>query len=130
MNSKLLICILPLLISACSILPSSDPNSPNSKVPVGSTLVLKHRIVIPANRFDVLLARAKNIPDSILRDEKDTSCVLEMRNKHGSDRTIEPTEFRVTREKETTHYTLQQPIHVANGAESRLSLIINHHYLR
>lgn len=118
-NSKFSICVFSLVLAACTNIPVDDPNSPYSQIPVGSNLVLKRSIVVPADRFDALLDQADNPPAALTSDERETVCVLEMRSKQTNARTIDATEFRVTRVADDLYYTLHKPIQVAfNKAES------------
>ena len=113
MNTKFLICACSLVLAACTNIPVSDPNSPFSQIPVGSSLVLKHDIEVPADRFRAFLKQAENPPTGITEDERETVCILEMRNKQPSARTINPVEFRVTKATDDLYYTLRKPVQVA-----------------
>ena len=64
MSSKFITFATLLLLTACTHVPTDDENSPFSKVPIGSKLVLKHSITVPPNRHEAFLNHASNLPPS------------------------------------------------------------------
>jgi len=112
-NTKLFVCFLAVVLTACINIPTGDENSPFVPVPVGSSLVLKRSIVVPAERFDAYLQEADNAPAALNRDERDAGCILEMRNRQKSPRTIEPATFSITKVADGLYYTMRRVIQVA-----------------
>ena len=113
MSSKFITFATLLLLTACTHVPTDDENSPFSNMPIGSKLVLKRSITMPANRHEAFLNHPSNLPASLTSDEQDTVCSLVMHSKDSSQRTIEPAEFRVGWVAGGLDYTLHHPIQVA-----------------
>lgn len=104
--------IQALLLCACASGPH-PVDSPYSQIPVGSKLVLKRPLTVPADRVAVGLSSAGDPPAGVLPDQRDTSCELEMRRRAAAARTIGPDEFIVTKVRRDIEYVGLTPLQVA-----------------
>lgn len=95
---RLLLLLLPLFLSACAqqAVVSDDPDYPYNLPPVGSTLVLKKQVTVPAGEVRIFLQYGELFRKSDF-DRYEPSCSLELRKLADVPRTIEPDQFIVTR---------------------------------
>jgi hypothetical protein len=96
--------LLPFLLAACAYNPPYDENSPDTKVPVGSTLTLTQAITIPAGRRSVYIVRGKIVPFSAV-DIYDPYCQFRVRNIGAHDQIVHPGAFRVRHTKQWDEYS-------------------------
>jgi hypothetical protein len=113
MRPILLLSILVIALGACAYTPPKDVNSPYYKVPVGSTLILKHPIEIPADVVAVGLASAGDPPRAVHPYQRDTGCELEMWSKIPETRTLQPGIFEVIKVVQDIEYVQREPVRLA-----------------
>jgi hypothetical protein len=95
---RLLLMLLPLLLSACAqqAMVNDDPDYAYNLPPVGSTLVLKKPVTVPAGQVRVFLQRGEVFSKADF-DRYEPSCSLELRKLADVPRTIEPEQFIITK---------------------------------
>jgi hypothetical protein len=114
MRPTLLLPILLIALNACAYNPPKDVNSPYYKVPVGSRLILKHPIDIPADVVAVALASAGDPPKSVHPYQRDAGCEIEMWSKKPVTRTLQPGTFEVIKVVQDIEYVQREPIRLAS----------------
>ena len=104
--------LLALLLSACSqsYLYNDDPDYAYNLPPVGSTLVLKRPVTIPAGETRIFLQRGEQLRKSDF-DRYEPSCSLEVRKLSDQPQEIEPDSFVVSKVQRLTQEVVQQPLH-------------------
>lgn len=85
--------LLGVVVSGCAVQRSS-PDSPNTILPVGSTIVLEQPLSVPAQMVSFWIQNGKRTDR---RNVYHPACKLEMWTRAKEDRTVEPDRFRVTR---------------------------------
>jgi hypothetical protein len=101
--------LLTMLLTACSqrYLVSDDLSYPYNLPPVGSTLVLKKAVEIPADETRIFLQNGVLKRKSAF-DRYKPSCSLELRKLVDRPRTIEPDSFVVTQVQRLTEEVVQR----------------------
>ncbi len=96
--NRILVLGLTLLLAACSqsYLVSDDQDYPYNLPPVGSSLVIKKPITVPADETRIFLQRGELLRKSKF-DRYEASCSLELRKLAESPREIQPDTFIVGR---------------------------------
>jgi hypothetical protein len=79
-------------------------DSPYSKIPVGSKLVLKTPITVPAGKISVKLSKQGDPPATIDPDQYDTECRLVMWQRAKQTRVIEKGAFTITKVRKDEEY--------------------------
>jgi hypothetical protein len=100
--------LLALLLTACSqhYLVNDDFDYPYNLPPVGSTLVLKKPITVPAGETRIFLQHGKLYRKADF-DRYEASCSLELRKLADQPRRIEPDSFLVSRVQRLTQEVVQ-----------------------
>lgn len=95
---RLLLMLLPLLLGACAqqAVVSDDPDYAYNLPPVGSTLVLKKQVTVPAGEVRIFLQQGELFRKADF-DRYEPSCSLELRKLADVPRTIEPEQFIITK---------------------------------
>lgn len=106
---RFFVVLLTMLLTACSqrYLVSDDQSYPYNLPPVGSTLVLKKALEIPADETRIFLQNGVPKGKSEF-DRYKPSCSLELRKLVDRPRTIEPDSFVVTRVQRLTEEVVQR----------------------
>lgn len=88
-----------VLLSACQSLPVTNPASPYYQIPVGSRLVLKQSVQIPANTAHVFIQGGRVLPPRAFNpvNQYYPNCKLEVGQVKPVSQTIAPDMFVVTR---------------------------------
>jgi hypothetical protein len=86
--------LLGIMVSGCAGQRSVSPDSPNTILPVGSTIVLEQPLSVDAGTVSFWIQNGKRTGR---RNVYYPACKLEMWTRAKEDRTIAPDEFRVTR---------------------------------
>lgn len=97
-----------VVLSACQNLIPADETLPYYKTPVGSTLVLNHDLIIPANRLSVYIQNGHVTAGGA--NQYYPHCKLELRQKHSSSQRVTADEFTIYRSTQhRTRFTYLQP---------------------
>lgn len=85
-----------VFLSACQSWHDSSENSPFYPIPVGSRLILKQPLSIPADRASVYIQRGRIVPYNG-RDTYYANCEFELYTLKPVERTVDPDEFTVSK---------------------------------
>lgn len=100
MKKHILICFT-LMLTACSSMHSSDPDSLFFEIPEGSTLSLNKELSIPDNDTHAVVQGGKEIKDRE-KNEYNINCRLDL--KDFGPRKIAPEDFNITRTEDGTNW--------------------------
>lgn len=95
---------LLVLLPACAYNPPYDENSPDTRVPVGSTLTLTHEITIPADRRSIYIVGGKVVSFSAV-DIYYPYCQFRLKGIAAHDRKVQADRFRVRKTKQWDEYS-------------------------
>ena len=93
---RLMLSMMFGLLTACQSWNDSSENSPFHPIPVGSRLILKQPLSVPADRVSVYIQRGKIVPYNG-RDTYYANCEFEVNTLKPVARTVAPDEFTVSR---------------------------------
>jgi hypothetical protein len=108
---RLLLLLLVLLLSACAQreMVNDDLDYAYNLPPVGSTLVLKRPLTVPAGEVRIFLQRGELFSKADF-DRYEPSCSLELRKLAEVARTIQPDRFIVTRVQRLMQQVVSAPL--------------------
>jgi len=104
---KTILLFIAAILSACSSMQSTDPDSMYFDIPDGSTLSLNRKLTIPANDTHAVIQLGKEIKDKD-KNEYAINCRLDV--KEFGPRTIEPEDFKITRTEDGQNWISQPSI--------------------
>lgn len=93
---RLILAIPLVFLTACQGWHNSSETSPLYPVPVGSRLILKQPLSIPADQVSVYIQRGKIVPYNG-RDTYYANCKFELYTLESVARTVDPDEFTVSK---------------------------------
>jgi len=102
---RLILAISLVFLTACQSWHDSSENSPFYPIPVGSRLILKQPLSIPADRASVYIQRGQIVPYNG-RDTYYANCKFELNTLKPVAQTVDPDEFTVS--KVTQYIRLNQ----------------------
>ncbi len=106
---------LLIVLSACAYNPPYDENSPDTRVPVGSTLTLTQEITIPGDRRSIYIVRGKVVSFNAV-DIYYPYCQFRLKKIATHDRRVRPDHFRVRKTKQWDEYSARPtPVRLADS---------------